>query len=284
MSRIADSRVVITGAASGIGRLLALKMAARGARLALWDLNAAALEKVLAEVKPITGRDAHGAVVDVSDRHAVAIAARDAVAAIGPIDILVNNAGVVSGQLLLDIPDEKIETTFRVNVLALYWTTRAFLPAMIARNGGHIVTMASAAGLVGAAHITDYAASKHAAVGFNEALRLELRKLAPGVKTTIVCPFYIDTGMFAGVKTRIPLLLPILKEEKVAGRIVRAVQLNHAQIQMPLLVRTIPLMRLLPVPVFDQIAQLLGVTECMADFTGRACAPEAPPTPAPTQD
>ena len=99
---------------------------------------------------------------------------------------------------------------------------------MKARGSGHIVTVASAAGLIGTARETDYAASKFAAVGFDEALRQELRRSAPGVRTTVVCPYYIDTGMFKGVKTRFPLLLPVLKEQEVADRVLKAVRRNQA--------------------------------------------------------
>ena len=188
----------------------------------------------------------------------------------GPVDILVNNAGVVSGRPLLELSAEHIERTFRVNTLALFWTTGAFLPDMVARGSGHIVTVASAAGLMGSPRETDYAASKFAAVGFNEALRLELRRTAPGLKTTVVCSYYIDTGMFEGVKTRFPLLLPILKEEDVTRRIVRAIQRDAQQLVMPWMVRTLPAMRLLPVWAFDSLADFLGITTCMDEFCGRA--------------
>jgi len=185
------------------------------------------------------------------------------------VDILVNNAGVVSGKPLLELSDEQIERTFRVNALALFWVTRAFLPSMIGRGAGHVVTVASAAGLVGTPRQTDYAASKHAAVGFTEALRFELKRSAPGVKTTVVCPFYADTGMFAGVKTRFPRLLPILKTDDVVEAIVRAIQDDRAQVQMPFMVRTLPAMRLLPVWAFDVLADFFGVTRAMDEFTGR---------------
>ena len=117
---------------------------------------------------------------------------------VGPVDVLVNNAGVISGQLLSELTDEAIERTLAVNTLALFWCTRAFLPAMVERRRGHVVTLASAAGLVGVVRQTDYSASKHAAVGFAESLRFELRRYAPEVHTTLVCPFYINTGMFDG--------------------------------------------------------------------------------------
>ena len=176
---------------------------------------------------------------------------------------------MVYGRALLELTPEQIERTLRVNVLALFWVTRAFLPDMMARGSGHVVTVASAAGLMGVPRQTDYAASKHAAVGFDESLRLELRRAAPGVVTTVVCPFYIDTGMFAGVQTRFPWLLPILKEDKAADAIVRGIQLNRRQVIMPLMVRSLPLMRLLPVAAFDRLADFFGITASMDEFVGR---------------
>ncbi len=160
----------------------------------------------------------------MSDREQVYARADEVRGVAGDVDVLVNNAGIVSGRPLLELSDECIERTFAVNTLALFWTTKAFLPAMTARGSGHVVTVASAAGLIGTARETDYAASKFAAVGFNEALRQELRRSACGVRTTVVCPYYVDTGMFKGVKTRFPFLLPVLKEQDVADRVLRAIQ------------------------------------------------------------
>ena len=190
----------------------------------------------------------------------------------GPVDILVNNAGVVSGQPLLDLSDERIETTFRVNALAPFWVTRAFLPAMLAQGAGHIVIVASAAGLIGSPRLTDYAASKHAAVGFAEALRMELRQGAPALRVTVVCPSYIDTGMFEGVTTRFSRLLPILKEDDVVTAVLQAIQRDRPSVLLPFMVRTLPAMRLLPTRAFDRVADLLGVTSQMNGFTGRGAA------------
>jgi all-trans-retinol dehydrogenase (NAD+) len=140
---------------------------------------------------------------------------------------------------------------------------------MIRRGRGHIVTIASAAGLVGVARQADYSASKHAAVGFDESLRAELRRAAPFVKTTVVCPYYIDTGMFTGVKSRFPRLLPILHEQKVADRVLRAIRRNERRVLMPPLVRLLPAMRLLPAPLFDRVVDLFGLNSGMEGFTGR---------------
>jgi all-trans-retinol dehydrogenase (NAD+) len=194
--------------------------------------------------------------------------ADDVRAVAGDVDVLVNSAGVVSGRPLLELSDECIEQTFAVNSLALFWTTKAFLPAMTARGSAHLVTVASAAGLIGTSRETDYAAGKFAAVGFNESLRQELRRIAPGVKTNVVCPYYIDTGVFTGVKTRFPLLLPILREQDVADRILRAIQRDEAEVKMPFMVTSLPAMRLLPVWAFDRLADFFGLDNAMDAFAG----------------
>lgn len=268
MTMMRGSTVLITGAGAGIGRLVALEAARRGARhLVLWDLSKERVDAVADEVRAL-GTAASGYVCDVGDRGAVARTASEVLSEVGGVDVLVNNAGVVSGLPLLEITDEQIETTFKVNTLALYWVTRPFLPGMMARGRGHVVTVASAAGLVGVARQTDYSASKHAAVGFDESLRVELRTAGPGVRTTVVCPFYVDTGMFEGVRTRVPWLLPILQQDVVSLRIVDAVEKDRAALFMPPVVRLLPVLRVLPPRLFDRVMDLLGVNRSMDEFTG----------------
>ncbi|MGH9333390.1 MAG: SDR family oxidoreductase [Vicinamibacteria bacterium] len=262
MTAIDGSRVLVTGAASGLGKRLALGIARRKGALVLWDLNREGLEKAAEEV----GSRAVFAVVDVSKREEVYEAARRLDA---PVDIVINNAGVVSGKCLLDIPDESIERSFAVNTLPLFWTAKALLPGMIERGRGHFVTIASAAGLIGVPRLTDYCATKWAAVGFDESLRMELRKRAPAIRTTVVCPYYIRTGMFEGVQSRFPRLLPLLDEDRVARRILRAIEADERKLAMPPMVRTLPLMRLLPVSWFDAIADFMGINASMDDFVGR---------------
>jgi all-trans-retinol dehydrogenase (NAD+) len=269
MTEIAGRHAVVTGGASGIGRLVAHRMAALGGRVSVWDIQREALDTVVSELEKSGPEPARGFVCDVSRRAEVYRVAEETRAAGGPVDILVNDAGVVSGRPLLELPDEKIEATFATNTLSLFWTTKAFLPAMLERGRGHLVTIASASALIGVARLCDYAASKWAAMGFDESLRAELRKTAPALRTTIVCPYYIDTGMFRGVRSRFPRLLPILREDDVAARIVRAVQRDQRRLILPPLVRLLPLMRALPVGAFDWIANFLGVNASMDEFEGR---------------
>jgi short-subunit dehydrogenase len=277
MTRIESKHVVITGSAGGLGRLMASRMADVGAKVSLLDLNEGRLMSAVEQIRDAGGLS-RGYACDVSDSEEVARVARKVLEDGGPVDILVNNAGVVSGNWLVDLTDEQIERTFRVDALALFWVTREFLPVMIERDAGHIVNVASAAGLIGTCEQTDYAASKHAAVGFDEALRMELRRLAPHVRTTIVCPYYIDTGMFAGVRTRFPWLLPILEEDQVAKRIVRAVERDQRRVLLPWVIRVVPVLReVLPLSIFDKLADALGVNDAMRQFTGRKTAAESTP-------
>jgi all-trans-retinol dehydrogenase (NAD+) len=268
MTDINGKRALITGAASGIGRLLATQLATAGARLVLWDIDAEGLAKVQAEL----GAAGHAAdiyVCDLTRREEISAVAGQTLAQSGPIDILINNAGVVSGKNLLDISDAEIERTFQVNTLALFWTVRAFLPSMLERGDGHLVTVASAAGLAGTARLTDYCSSKFAAVGFDESLRLELKRLNSGIITTVVCPFYTDTGMFDGVKTRFSWLLPILQPEAVVRRIVSAIQKDRRRLIMPRFVYASWPIRLLPVPWFDALMSFFGVSHSMDEFRGQ---------------
>jgi all-trans-retinol dehydrogenase (NAD+) len=269
MTALRDRNVLITGAASGLGRLMALRIGAEGGRLVLWDVDRAGLEAVRRELEA-AGCPARTYPCDLTDRHAVAATAAQTLEHCGSVDVLVNNAGVVSGRTLLEATDEQIVRTFAVNTLALFWTTRAFLPAMLARDRGHVVTIASAGGLVGTARLVDYCASKHAAVGFDESLRLELRRQRSRVRTTVVCPFFVRTGMFEGVKTRFPRLLPILEPSYVADRIVDAIRKDRRRVILPRFVYTTWLARLLPVGAFDAVMHYLGINQSMDEFTGRA--------------
>ncbi len=270
MTSFAGKNVLITGSASGIGRLMAQKIAARGGHVILWDIDRAGLE-ALAEQLEVWGY--HAATYqqcDLSDREEIEATARLVLAEHGDVDILINNAGIVSGKPLLELTDEAIERTFDINTLALFRTTRCFLPGMIRKGSGHIVTVASAGGLIGVPKMTDYSASKFAAIGFDESLRFELKRLGHrGIRTTVVCPYYINTGMFRGVKTRFPFLLPIMEPDDVAGRIVAAIEHNKQRLLLPPFVLALFPTRLLPPALFDPLISFFGINHTMDDFKGR---------------
>lgn len=268
MTNINGSRALITGAASGIGRLLATELGKAGASLVLWDIDERGLSGVQAELRD-DGCDVQTCVCDLTRREDIEKVAAQTLAEFGPIDILVNNAGIVSGKSLLDISPAEIERTFQVNTLALFWTTKAFLPGMLERDRGHLVTIASAAGLGGTSKLTDYCSSKFAAVGFDESLRVELKRQNSKIVTTVVCPFYTDTGMFEGVRTRFPWLLPILDPAYVVTRTVRAIEKDRRRLIMPRFVYSGLPSRLLPVDWFDALMAFFGISHSMDEFRGR---------------
>ena len=267
MTDIRGKRALVTGAASGIGRMLAIEFAREGASLVLWDIDEEGLQKLESELGA-TGAGVDAYVCNLANRDEIKAVAARTLDESGPIDILVSNAGIVSGKNLLDLSDEEIERTFQVNALALFWTARAFLPSMLQRDSGHIVTVASAAGFAGTARLTDYCSSKFAAVGFDEALRLELKEMNSNIVTTVVCPYFINTGMFDGVKTRFSWLLPILDPEAVVTRIVKAIRKNRRRLVMPWFIYTVWPIRLLPVRWFDVLMRFFGVSRSMHDFRG----------------
>lgn len=270
MTEIAGSTVLVTGAGSGIGRLMCLGMGRLGARIVVWDIDPDAVDEVVREVKASTGRPAHGYVCDVSDRDDVYATAERVREEVGFVDVLVNNAGIVSGRGFLENPDESVERTFAVNTLALFWVTKAFLPAMVERDHGHVVTIVSASAITHPPRLSDYAASKAAAAAFEESVRNELREIAPGVRTTAVFPYYIDTGMFEGVTpNRIPWLLPVQEPRRVVTKIVDAILRDKRRLIMPPFQLVGFPLRALPISILDFLQHALGIHAAMDHFTGR---------------
>lgn len=264
MSKISGQNVLITGAGHGIGRLLAERVIDRGGHVIAWDIDQEAVDSLASEYAGQV--DAYQ--VDLSQKAATLAAAEQVLLDQGGVDILVNNAGVVQGKSILDCSDEGIERTFAINILAHFWTVRAFLPGMIERGHGHIVTVSSGGGIIGAPMLSDYSASKFAAFGFDESLRLEFKRNYLPIKTTIVCPYYINTGMFAGVKTRFSWLLPILEPDDVADKMIRAIEKDRQRLIMPPFAYSTFPMRLLPVDLFDFVTDFFGITRSMDEFIG----------------
>lgn len=261
---------LVTGAGSGIGRLISINLAKLGAKVVMWDVNTAGLESTKALIED-EGGEASMYFCDVTDRVQVYETAERVRREVGDVSVLVNNAGVVNGKWFLDIPDEKIEKVMEVNVIAHFWTLKAFLPHMMTLNHGHIVTISSIAGRSPTARLVDYCASKYGALGLHESLAVELRALGKdGIQLTNICPFFINTGMFEGAKARLPFLLPLTEPEYVAQRVVSAILLNQYQVYIPRsLYFLMPLRALLPRKAIIATEDFLGVQEFMASFVGR---------------
>ncbi|MDO5672453.1 MAG: SDR family oxidoreductase [Actinomycetaceae bacterium] len=265
---IQGSWMLVTGAGSGIGKQLALQAARAGASLILWDRNVPAMEEV-AHVLQARGTEAVTQEVDLLSPDSIAAAAEATKLNAPRVDILINCAGVVTGKDFMDVTAKDLDFTFGVNTFAPFHVTRAFLPEMIAQGAGSIVTISSAAGLIGVKRQTDYSASKFAAFGFMDSLRGELRANGTSLHTMTVFPFYVDTGMFEGVRTKVPFLLPILKEREVAIKVLRGIQAGRVTLVLPPFARIAQLGRLNPAPIGDMVADLLGLNEGMDHFRGR---------------
>jgi len=265
---IKDDIVLITGGGSGIGRLMSLDLARRGATIVTWDVNTTGNEETVEKIKAAGGK-AYSFTVDITNRDAVYQLAAEVKQKIGDITILVNNAGIVSGSYILDTNDRSIVKTLEVNSIAHFWTIKAFLPRMIEKKRGHIVTVASLAGLSGNNKLVDYCSSKFAAVGLDEALRVELyaQGYSDFVKTTCVCPYFISTGMFEGVQSK---LIPILKPEDVADQAVAGILRNKELVLIPgWTIILILLKYVLPTDAAMSLSKVFGLNQCMDDFKGR---------------
>ncbi|MCQ0990363.1 SDR family NAD(P)-dependent oxidoreductase [Jiella marina] len=267
MTQIAGRTALITGGASGIGLLMGRMLMERGAaRLFVWDVSATNIDLARVTLDPL------GTVVfdrvDVSDTEAVRAAVARLEADGTAIDLLINNAGIVVGKPFLKHGHADIDRTLAINTGALMHLTRALLPGMVSRGRGHVVNIASAAALVSNPNMSVYAASKWAVTGWSDSLRQELERSGTGVRVTTVLPYYIHTGMFDGVRSR---LIPILQPEDVARRILRAVQRDAVFLHMPAIVRLLPLLRgLLPTRALDFVLnRIFGVASSMDDFHGR---------------
>ncbi|NXO76292.1 RDHE2 dehydrogenase, partial [Sitta europaea] len=263
--------VLITGAGSGIGRLLAIKFASLGATVVLWDINQEGLNCAVKLAREKGAGRVHSYICDCSKRQDVYRVADQVKKEVGDVSILINNAGIVIGKRFLDSPDSLVEKTMEVNTMAHFWTYKAFLPAMIAANHGHLVSIASCAGLCGTSQLSDYCASKFAAIGFAESIDMEMRILRKtGVKTTIVCPYLINTGMFDGVKSKCPRVLPILDPEYMAERIISAVRQNQEMLLVPRMINVLYFLKsFLPVKATVLLLDYFGGFDVMTTFKGR---------------
>jgi len=248
---------VITGGAGGLGFSTALALGREGMKVALWDINGERIESTIGRLRD-AGITAKGWALDVTDPTAVRAGAIQVERELGPVFLLNNNAGVHAPGDFLDSSDEEDRRQIDVNLNSYLYCAKTFVPGMISRGEGHIVMIASAAGLLGVPGMAVYSATKHAVIGFAESLRLELRRGdGAAVNMTIVCPSFIDTGMFPN--TTPPLFTPWLSPDELSAKIVDAVKKNKLYVREPAMVKLIPLLKALPRAVGDGLCALTGM-------------------------
>ena len=279
MSTFKGKRVLITGGASGIGKLMGGMALDKGAAaLVIWDINQESIEQVVSELGQAAkaqGRAGrvYGMRVDVSNQAMVADRYEQTKREVGEIDILINSAGIITSNKTFDqcTPDE-INRTMMVNALAPMYVTQQVLPDMVARNSGHVCNIGSAGGMISNPRMSVYAARKWATIGWSDSVRIELREMRSRVRVTTIAPYYITTGMFDGVRSKI---FPLLRPENVAARIIRSIEHDKSfKMFMPWIPCPHHFIRLLqgilPICVFDWlVGRVLGIYHTMDHFTGR---------------
>jgi len=256
-----------------MGELYARRAVAAGAAaVALWDIDVDAATALAADLSR-SGVDVRGYRVDVSQRGEIAAGVERVRADFGAPDIVINNAGIVRGTPFWEHePERDIEATMRINALAAMWLTREVLPDMIADTSRpkRILNIASAAGTLANPHMSVYAASKWAMIGWGESVRLELE--AHGhrhIMITTFCPSYVSTGMFAGARG--PLLTPIMTPRTATAAAWNGMLRGTPLVMRPWTVKlSMALRGILPTAAWDFLARnVFKVYSSMDEFTGR---------------
>ncbi|MFD2036553.1 SDR family oxidoreductase [Belliella marina] len=265
MNSLKNKNVLITGGASGIGKIMGRIVLEKGANLILWDINLDNLNKTVRELSAIGKTSAYQ--IDISNPSEIVATAKTTKENHGNIDILINNAGIIVGKFFSEHSQTDIQKTFDINTLAPMHITHEFLPGMMEANSGHICNIASSAGFISNPKMSVYAASKWAMIGWSDSLRLEMKQQNKNIGVTTVTPYYINTGMFDGVKSVVPILNP----EKVAKKIIRAIEHNRIILSMPWSMRFVRFFQgLFPIWLFDWfVGKVMGVYHTMDHFTGR---------------
>jgi short-subunit dehydrogenase len=263
---ISGRTVAITGGARGLGLATARALAERGARVAIGDLDGE-LTRVEAAALPGPGPHA-GLPLDVTDAEAFE-RFLEQTTDLGPLDVLINNAGIMPVRAFADEDPAVTRRQVEINVLGVTTGTRLALERMLPRGRGHIVNVASAAGRVAVPGEAVYTATKHAVVGFDEALRVELR--GTGVEVSTVMPSLAATELASGMRP--PRFVPMVKPEQVANAIVKTLERPKLEVIVPawttLLVRMTPA---LPPAMRDRMRDLFRVGELgtQIDMSARA--------------
>jgi len=223
MQSLKGKNALITGAGKGIGKAVALALAAEGTNVILLARTTADLETLAKEVETL-GVKALVVTADISDITSVNQAVEKALATFGTIDILINNAGVGKFGTFLELSPEDFENIIKVNLFGTYYATRAVLPGMIAQQSGDIINISSTAGLRGAAVTSAYSASKFAVMGLTESLMQEVRK--HNIRVTALTPSTVATDMAKDLNLTDGNPDKVMQPEDVAELIVAQLKLN----------------------------------------------------------
>lgn len=256
--QLAGQVVAITGGARGIGRATAEALVRRGARVAIGDLDAATAQQTAAEL----GGNTVALALDVTDRESFARFLDEVEDRLGPLDVLVNNAGIMPLAPVVDERDEIAERQVDVNVHGVIIGTKLALRRLSRRGSGHVVNIASAAGKAGFPGAATYCATKHAVVGFSEAVRAELRDTE--IEISVVMPAVVNTELGSGLARSRGI--GVVEPEDVAKAIVAALERPRFDVYVPrALGPIVALMTAMPRPAREFLGRVLKGDQVLAN-------------------
>lgn len=224
MEHLKGKVALVTGGNKGIGKAIALALAAEGVQVAITGRNEQDLQAVKQLIEKAGVKGAY-AVADINKIDQVNAAVAVAVKELGPVDILVNNAGIAAFGTLADMPVQEWEAMIQTNVLGVYYACRAVVPSMIERNTGDIINISSTAGLRGNAGTSAYSASKFAVLGLTESLTMEVRK--HNIRVSALLPSTVATDMALQLKLTDGNPDKVMQPEDVAELVVSQLKLNR---------------------------------------------------------
>jgi short-subunit dehydrogenase len=234
MRELRGKTALVTGAASGIGRAIAHRLAAEGVHLFLADINDVGLAKVVDEVRS-AGANVISCRCDVSEPREISATVAEILSRWDGVDLLVNNAGITYYGRTERMSAEHWDKLIRVNLLSHIQFTRELLPSLLARPEAHVLNVCSMFGLLGMPKLAAYTTTKFAMVGFSDSLRAEYGR--DGLGVTALCPGFVDTNLFAsaplGESQKTPKIPPAIfctTPEKVARAAIRAIRRDRRRV------------------------------------------------------
>ena len=265
--KIQGNTVLITGGCSGIGKIMGrMCLEKKASRLVIWDINEKAIEATVRELSLLGS--VYGHRCDISSPESVDKAYADTKEACGDVDILINCAGIVTNNKpFAQQTDADIIRIIDINTKGAMFVTLRFINDMRVRRAGHICNITSSAGMLALPRMSLYAASKWGAIGWSDSVRIELQREKSPVHVTTIAPYFINTGMFDGIRS----FFKVLKPETVARKTLRAIERNRGYLGIPFAQHFIRLMQgIFPVKWFDFIfGDICGLYTVMNHFTGR---------------
>ena len=265
--KIQGNTVLITGGCSGIGKIMGRMCLEKGAsRLVIWDINENAIAATVKELSALGS--VYGHKCDISSPESVDKAYADTKDACGDVDILINCAGIITNnKTFAEQTDADIIRTIDINTKGAMFVTLRYIKDMRTRGKGHICNITSSAGMLALPRMSLYAASKWGAIGWSDSVRIELQREKSPVHVTTIAPYFINTGMFDGIRS----FFKVLKPETVARKTLRAIERDRGYKGIPFTQHFIRLMQgLFPVKWFDFFfGDICGLYTVMNHFTGR---------------